>query len=149
MLSDEDFYFVINKTNLVSIDLMINYQGKYLLGKRKNNPAKDYFFTIGGCIDKSESFDDAIKRLSQRELKIKLTLDDLKFNKVTQHWYDNNYKDDKFGTRYVNISYTKTLTNEEYNNLDISDQHNEIIWLTKEELLSNENVHEMCKTLFD
>jgi len=44
MLPVEMFKAVVDATPLISIDLLIENEGKYLLGRRANKPAKGYFF---------------------------------------------------------------------------------------------------------
>ena len=64
--SDKEFLNIIDKTPLVSIDLIIeNPQGKILLGKRCNKPAQGYWFVPGGRIQKNETLEQAIRRISK------------------------------------------------------------------------------------
>ena len=56
MLDSNTFKTVVHSASLVSIDLIIlNEDGEVLLGKRKNKPAKGFYFTIGGRVFKNES----------------------------------------------------------------------------------------------
>ena len=41
------FKTIVDLTPLISIDLLISNNNKILFGKRKNNPAKGYYFSIG------------------------------------------------------------------------------------------------------
>ena len=68
MLSIQAFKTVVKSTPLVSVDLLIKNQKKFLLGRRVNNPAKGSFFSIGGRIYKDEEIKDAIKRLQMMNL---------------------------------------------------------------------------------
>lgn len=53
MLSAEKFLSVVNMTQIVSIDLIVkNDKGQILLGKRKNSPAKGFYFVPGGRLFK-------------------------------------------------------------------------------------------------
>lgn len=50
-LNKEDFYLVIEKTPLVSVDFFITTKdNKVLLGYRNNDPAYGTYFTTGGVI---------------------------------------------------------------------------------------------------
>ena len=51
-LKDSVYRTIMENTPLVSIDFLIKNDGKILLGKRKNEPAKDYFFKVfhKGCL---------------------------------------------------------------------------------------------------
>ena len=42
MLSREKYYDIISQTTLTAVDLILYYNGKILLGYRKNQPAKNY-----------------------------------------------------------------------------------------------------------
>ena len=47
MISIDKFKTVVENTPLISVDFIIeNEQGKYLLGKRVNEPASGYWFTL-------------------------------------------------------------------------------------------------------
>ncbi len=73
MISIDKFKIIVDNTPLVSIDFIIeNSEGNYLLGKRVNEPACGYWFMLGGRIFKNEKIEDAIKRLSKRNLTKKL-----------------------------------------------------------------------------
>ena len=47
MLSKEKYYKIIEQTTLTSVDLIPYYDGKILLGFRKNKPAQGTWFTPG------------------------------------------------------------------------------------------------------
>lgn len=148
MLSQEDYYFVCSKTHVVSIDIILEYDNKYLLGKRINEPAKGYYFVPGGSVSKNETLFDAMKRISKKELGIELNLSDFEFVMPSQHWYNCNFLDNSFGTHYLSLSYKKILSDEEFKNLDLRDQHSDFIFLTKEELLNDARVHDNNKIMF-
>ncbi len=57
MVRVDMFKAVVDATPLISIDLLIEKEGKYLLGKRINKPAKGYFFSFGGRILKNKTQD--------------------------------------------------------------------------------------------
>lgn len=68
MLEKETFKTVVKNTPLVSIDLCIVCDGKILLGKRKNDPLKGFFYTPGGRVLKNEAHVDCLKRVAMSEL---------------------------------------------------------------------------------
>ena len=148
MLSEKDFKNIIKLTPLIAIDFIISYKNKYLLGKRINNPAKGYFFVPGGRIQKDEKIIDAISRLSVVELGLLIDKNLLKFYKIAEHHYKNNNFNDNFSTHYICLSYFYQLSDKEYSKLNIKNQHEENIWLTKNELLENTNVHVYTKNYF-
>ena len=61
-LNHDDFVEVVKKTPLVSIDLIVeNDRNEVLLGFRKNEPAKNYWFVPGGRILKNERIAEAFE----------------------------------------------------------------------------------------
>ena len=148
MLDKEIFKCVVENTPLISIDFLINKNNKYLLGKRKNPPAKDFYFTIGGRIFKNETIQEAMDRILKEELN--LSYEDLKENiefiGVFEHFYKESIFGDDIATHYVNLGYQLDLK------FDIrnipKDQHSEYKWFTKEEILDSDNVNKYVKRYF-
>tara|TARA_B100000900_G_C20437157_1_gene657465 strand:- start:488 stop:937 length:450 start_codon:yes stop_codon:yes gene_type:complete len=148
MLSNDDFKKVIELTPLIAIDLIIKFENKFLLGKRINEPAKDYYFVPGGRILKDEKINDAFNRLSKDELGININLEKLKFHKVAEHHYKKNYFNDDSSTHYICLSYKYELNINEFNLLNLTKQHNDVLWLSKNDLLENYLVHQYTKNYF-
>lgn len=149
MLSQDDYYLVGSKSNLTSIDFIVFRNGKYLVGKRINNPAKGYYFVPGGVIRKTEKLDKAFERLTLNELGFVINKEEFKFLIISQHWYVNNFRDNLHGSHYISLSYEKELSDEEFLKINISDQHSDSKWLTKDEMLSDSTVHPFTKGFFD
>ena len=89
MLDKQIFEVVVKSSPLVSIDLIVKNEDKVLLGKRVNNPAKGYFFSVGGRIFKNEKINDAMARIAQAELGVSLQSAP-KFIGVFEHFYDDS-----------------------------------------------------------
>jgi len=143
MLDDQIFKTVVDSAPLISIDILIKKDNKILLGKRINKPAQGYFFSIGGRINKNETIDNAMARVALNELNIELK-SVLKFIGVFEHFYDDSiYKD--LSTHYVNLAYEYEV--EETPDLP-TEQHSEYQWLTIDELLESNQVHEYAKGYF-
>jgi len=145
MLPIETFKTVIQSTPLVSIDLIVrNPNGKILLGKRTNRPAKDFWFVPGGRILKDETFEQAFNRLVQVELG--LSNQQVTFLGTYQHFYEDNFSADAFSTHYVVLAYEMSIS------VDIAslpiEQHNEYLWFNEQDLLTNKSVHEHTKWYF-
>ena len=145
MLPLETFKTVIRSTPLVSIDLIVrNSEGKILLGKRTNRPAKGDWFVPGGRVLKDETLEDAFNRLIHVELGLLNTTSS--FKGVYQHFYDDNFSEDLFTTHYV------VLADEiEFNGALASlpiEQHAEYKWLDENDLLVNDKVHIHTKWYF-
>ena len=148
---------VIENTQLVSIDMIvrvkINNTFKYIVGKRKNNPAKDYLFVPGCRIYKEMKINEGVQFILEDEYG--LNLDNIsnkpKFLGCYEHIYPNNFSNNDFKTHYVVFSYLLTLNENEIHLLNMDkllSQHNDIIWLSKNEIINNENVHQYTKNYF-
>jgi len=143
MLDDTTFKTIIDSAPLISIDILLKKDNKFLLGRRVNKPAQGYFFSTGGRINKNESIDNAMARVALNELNIELKSIP-KFIGVFEHFYDDSiYKN--VSTHYVDIAY-------EYKVKEIPDlpteQHSEYKWFTIDELLESKQVHKYTKDYF-
>ena len=145
MLSKVDFSKVIENTPLISIDLIVyNKNNEVLLGKRVNEPAKDFWFVPGGRIFKDESLDDAFSRTVKSELGLSLARRDGTFYGLYEHFYDNNVFNNSFSTHYIVLAHKIVL--DEIPKLN--QQHSEYRWFKIDELMNNDNVHKHTKDYF-
>ena len=144
-LDKSTFSTVIENTPLISIDLVVmNNEGQVLLGKRVNEPALDYWFVPGGRVFKDESLDTAFTRTVKEELALDLKRTDAEFDKVYEHFYDNNVFSNDFSTHYIVLAHKiKVDTSPSLNK-----QHSEYRWFEVEALLKSENVHKYTKDYF-
>ena len=146
--SEQDFLEIIDRTPLVSIDLIIeNMDGKILLGKRNNKPAQDYWFVPGGRIRKNETLDKAIKRISKTELGFEISMPQVNLIGAYDHIYDDNFlATEGINTHYVALGHHYKIKDDIHITTDT--QHNEITWLSIEELLTRSDVHKNTKAYF-
>jgi colanic acid biosynthesis protein WcaH len=148
-LSHRDLIEVVKKTPLVSIDLIIeNTRSEFLLGLRKNAPAKDFWFVPGGRILKDEPIPDAFKRIAKDELAIILTYEKAEFLGVFEHWYPDNFtQKQKASTHYIVLAHHIKIADTplEFPN----DQHAQYKWFDKSSLLKDEKVHPNTKAYFE
>ncbi|MHC4153502.1 MAG: GDP-mannose mannosyl hydrolase [Planctomycetota bacterium] len=148
-LSREELAEVVKNAPLVSIDLVVkNRQGRILVGLRKNEPAKGYWFVPGGRILKDERITEAFERMAYDELGIRPAFEDARFLGVFEHLYPNNFTEkEDFSTHYVVLAY-EIRTGEAALNLP-DEQHSEYKWLSKESPDKEPNVHPYTKAYFD
>ena len=142
-LDDKIFQCIVEHTPLISVDLIAEYDGKILLGKRKNNPAKGYYFTTGGRIYKNEKLKNAIIRIAKEELGLILEKSP-EFVGIFEHFY----KDSIFAnvsTHYINLAYKCKIKTIE--NLP-KEQHELYKLFEVEELISSNMVHKYVKDYF-
>lgn len=153
MLSPEKFLSVVNMTQIVSIDLIVkNNDGKILLGKRVNPPAKGYYFVPGGRLYKNETIKEGVQRMIQWELGVLSVDTKPKPRCVSEHMYDENFANAKtedgkmISTHYVCFAFDIDLNEI---NMDVfKHQHVEALWVTPEEILERDDVHEYVKLYF-
>jgi colanic acid biosynthesis protein WcaH len=147
-LEPGDFASVIRLTPLVSIDMIVRSpDGRVLVGRRKYEPAKGYFFVPGGRITKNETLAAAFRRISLAELGAEKQIEEARFLGVYEHFYPTNRLEGAgFGTHYVVLAYELTSPVEDA--LLPKDQHGEYAWQTEVELLSSPKVHQNTKAYF-
>jgi colanic acid biosynthesis protein WcaH len=140
-LPKEQFLSVIANTPLVSIDLIIrNPSGAILMGRRINEPAKDFWFVPGGRIYKNEDLEDAFKRICIDELGVELTIAQARLFGVFTHKYQTN----ALGiagvtTHYVVLAYDLGIPDLVF---DIKAQHSQTQWIKESEAIQpNSKVH--------
>ncbi|WP_027849700.1 GDP-mannose mannosyl hydrolase [Marinospirillum minutulum] len=146
MLPIEEFSIIVDKTPLVSIDLLVSYQNRYLLGKRSNAPAQGFWFVPGGRIFKNEKIDDALGRIAKKEIGIDLKEQETDFLGIYEHFYNNSFCSSEITTHYVVAAYhiikeidIKSLPNNE---------HESYKQFEVNEILNNEYVHQYTKNYF-
>jgi colanic acid biosynthesis protein WcaH len=147
-LDDKRFLEVIDAAPLVAVDLIIkNADGEVLLGKRRNCPAKGFWFVPGGRIRKNERISEAIARVSRSESGIVVQSEEASLLGVFEHLYPDNFLGiDGVDTHYVVLAFEFDL--EDCPPIRSDDQHSEMRWWRMEELLKSPDVHQNTKDHF-
>ena len=143
-----EFLEVVERTPLVSIDLIVRREdGRVLLGKRTNEPAKGCWFVPGGRILKDERIEAAFGRVCEAELGRAFSIGDARFVGVFEHLYPANFAE-KPGvtTHYVVLAYE--LRAHGLPEKLPADQHGEFDWFDPARILKTESVHENTKAYF-
>lgn len=145
MLSPEDFKLVVQSAPLFSMDLVVlNEKNQILVGKRKNSPAKGYWFVPGGRVFKSEPLADAFERISNAELGHKFDYSSAKQLGLYDHFYDDSVFGDDVSTHYINAPYLIKLLDGIVLNLP-TEQHQEYRWVNICDFSKDETVHRFSK----
>lgn len=150
MLDDASFIQVVANTPLVAIDLIVpDGDGRVLVGRRTNQPAKGLWFVPGGRIRKNERLDTAYRRLGYAELGLaNLNRANARFLGVYEHLYDDNFAGTiGVSTHYVVLAYELPPTAISLTDLP-PEQHTAYRWASSAELLDDESVHENTKVYF-
>jgi colanic acid biosynthesis protein WcaH len=147
-LPREEFLQVVERAPLVSIDLVVRRaDGKVLLGKRTNEPAKGCWFVPGGRILKNERLEAAFRRTCLDELGKPYASSVARFLGVFEHFYSTNFAGKPgVGTHYVVLAYE--LAPGDLPGQLPAEQHGEYRWFAVEELLGAESVHAHTKAYF-
>lgn len=145
LLSHDDFKTLVRLGPLVSIDLIVyDPDGRVLVGLRENEPAKNWWFVPGGSIRKTQTLDEAFAVICNKELGQPFDRGDATLLGVYEHHYDTNFSlDPSFGTHYIVLAHELRL-DQPIDNLP-TDQHGQYAWLTPEQILAHNRVHENTK----
>jgi colanic acid biosynthesis protein WcaH len=130
----EVFLTVIANTPLVSIDLVVrNDEGKVLVGRRNNEPARGTWFVPGGRIWKDETLDEAYHRIATVELGpgdwVRI---DAQLMGAYTHRYPTNFAEvPGISTHYVVLAHL--LDVDALSDLPV-DQHSAYLWVDHADL---------------
>ena len=140
------FTCIIKYTPLVSIDLVVeNQNGQFLFGKRKNEPAKNFYFVPGGRIFKNETLKEAFQRIMYEELGKSFDIKEAELFGIYEHFYKNSFVSNKISTHYIVLAYKIKLKED----LKLPKlQHSEYVWFSEKEILENSNIHSYSKAYF-
>ena len=140
------FHTVVKHTPLISIDLIVEVDGKVLVGERINRPARGTLFVPGGRIRKDETIFQAFRRIAQVEIGLDVDItSDADFLGVFEHFYTDSTLDEDTSTHYVVLGYTLSCDMEHIDSGRLMTQHRKYTFLTPAELLDNTQVHENTK----
>lgn len=148
-LNNKEFKNIIDKTILFAFDFIISYQKKILLLKRKNSPAKNYWFVPGGRVFKNEKMKDAIKRILKNEININNgNFYSIKTGALYEHFYkkDNVFGDRDLDTHYIVQTIIIELKN--IDNIKIDSQTSKFKFYNLNEIKKSKNVHRFIKSYF-
>ncbi|MCI0747363.1 MAG: GDP-mannose mannosyl hydrolase [Verrucomicrobia subdivision 3 bacterium] len=147
-LGRQEFLEVVERTPLVSIDLIVRRRdGAVLLGKRTNEPAKGCWFVPGGRICKDERIEAAFRRICVAELGREFNVNNARFMGVFEHFYPTNFAEQAgISTHYIVLAH-------ELNSIDLpdqlpADQHGEYRWFDTKTLLATAEIHAHTKAYF-
>jgi colanic acid biosynthesis protein WcaH len=147
LLSASNFAEVVRLTPLISIDLILrNSNGHALLGLRKNEPARGFYFVPGGRILKDERIADAFRRILLNETGVRADISQSTFKGVFEHIYDSNFANrSEFGTHYIVLAYEIT---QPFDDVRVDSQHSAFEWWDDERIRASRVVHENTRAYF-
>ena len=144
MLNAEDYAHFRDTMPVVSVDLVVfNSEGKALLGKRVNEPARGTWFVPGGRMWKDESLADATRRISRSEFGVELS------PIRTLGTYEQVYTDTPKGRHFITLAVVAQMPQDAgVGPLNHDDQHSEMEWWDTSELVASPSVHLYSKSYF-
>ena len=147
-LSNEDFRKAVDMLPLVSIDLLLrNSDGAYLLGLRRNPPAKDTWFVPGGRIRKNETLRQALRRIAREELGLSVPAESWRPRGVYEHFYCTNFADEPGrDTHYIVLAFEASLCSGAH--AFPSGQHRGYRWMSPTVAGSHPGVHPYTQAYF-
>ena len=144
MLDIKAFKHVVENTPLISIDICLVFDGQLLLGKRRNEPLKNEWFTPGGRVFKNERWQDCLKRVAFSELGLSIyDVGAFTLMGVWDHFYPNSIFSDSTSTHYVNLPYYLVVESEVHVKGD--DQHAKFEWFDLDRLHNDPNFHDYTR----
>lgn len=148
LLSADTFSTVVAHAPLVSIDLIVeDADRRILLGRRRNEPAKDYWFVPGGRIRKHETLDAAFLRLTKEELGMSLRRSEASLQGIYEHFYDSDFSGaSNRSTHYVVLAYRLRL---QRHAMPLPpQQHSEYQWVDENRIADLPSVHPYTQAYF-
>jgi colanic acid biosynthesis protein WcaH len=150
MLDKATFLQVVDKTPLVSVDLIVvRDQREVLLGFRNNRPAQGFWFVPGGRVLKNEKIDDALRRVAGAELGLpEVFAFSPRLLGVFQHFCPDSFAGDLgIPTHYVVLAHRLDVP-ADFSLPQADDQHREYRWWSLAEAASHYAVHRYTRDYF-
>jgi colanic acid biosynthesis protein WcaH len=95
----EKWEVIVDNVPIVSVDLIVKYEGGVLLGLRENEPAKGEWFVPGGTVLKNEQLREAVQRVAKTELGCEVEIVDRLG--AYEHFYETSEVENVDSKHYV------------------------------------------------
>ena len=140
-----EFLEAVRRMPLVSFDLLVRDEaGRLLLGCRKNEPARRFWFVPGGIIRKGETLEEAFARITRDELGSSMELAEARLQGIYEHFYKENAAGvDNIPTHYIVLAYELSWR-DSFASLPV-DQHEAYDWFFEQEIMDHPRVHAYTK----
>ena len=92
---------IVDVLPILCVDILLKYDGKYILVKRKNEPVKDFWWPPGGRVLKGETIENAAKRKIKEELGVEAEI--LKVQGYYEAFFKESAFESKSGTHSLSI----------------------------------------------
>ncbi|MBI3632275.1 MAG: NUDIX domain-containing protein [Candidatus Vogelbacteria bacterium] len=140
-IPEKTFTTILKSMPICTVDVLFlnKKKDKILLLKRKNEPLKDVFFSMGGRLLKNEKILNCAKRQTQREIGLSLRNTDLYYGGVQEEIHKNS--------AFKNVSYHAisifyfTLVDENTFHPKLDKQHSDGRWFD----IKDKEIHPFIK----
>ena len=126
-IRDELYKEIVKSVPISCVDVIIQYKGKFLLGRRTREPGKGQWFFPGGRIIKGEKLEEAAKRKIMEELGARVKVKDLKFLTTKE----TIFKKGSLGSAVHTINSVFILKLNKIFQINNDYQHSEFKWFHK------------------
>ena len=123
IISETQYKLIVETMPIICVDLYIINDGKFLLLKRDNEPAKGDFWFPGGRILKLETIKSAALRKAKLEVNLDCTFHDI--ISVEETIFD---KKSEMSTTVHTINIVCKLTSDNIKELKLDNLHSNFIW---------------------
>jgi colanic acid biosynthesis protein WcaH len=135
IISETQYKLIVETMPIICVDLLIINDGKFLLLKRDNEPAKGEFWFPGGRILKLEKIKTAALRKAIEEVNLKcifhniVSIEETIFKKNSEMYSDKH-----------TINIVCKLLVDDITNIKLDDLHSSFLWTSFQEI-SDLNLH--------
>jgi len=148
-LPEAQFRQAVAALPLVSVDWCVtDPQRRLLLGRRRNAPARGWWFTPGGSIRRNEPLAEALQRVARDELGVPIAMAvqltaRVRLMGAWDHFYEDSAFDPHESTHYVNLPHWIALSAAEVATLPLAadEQHLAWRWIGVDEAARDPEVH--------
>lgn len=127
-IPDEDYKKILELMPIPTVDVVVVWDDKFLLGKRVNKPDRGKWWIFGGRVFKGETLENAMVRKTKEELGLDIDKSDLKFLLAGESMFDEAELADS--THTISVAYLLKLDREPDIKFDKS-QISEVKWFSE------------------
>ncbi len=124
-IPEKDYKIILSTMPILCVDLMIFFDGKCLLLKRRNEPAKEQYWFPGGRIYKMETIKEAALRKAKEEVNL-----NCRFQEIVSIEETMFNKNGKMVTEIHTVNICCKLVTDSISEILLDKQHNSHLWVT-------------------
>lgn len=126
LLPEEQYAEFLAHMPEACVDVVLEHEGRILVARRENEPAKGEWFWPGSRLFKGEELEDAVHRVARDELGIEVTIEEQLG--ANAHFWDTSEQSVDVSRHTVVTVYRVTPVEEDVE-IRLDDQHEDVRWL--------------------